>query len=54
MKRKLKVGVIGVGGIAQARHIPHLRNNASVNLVALCDIKYAGSYVLYYHSIPKL
>jgi predicted dehydrogenase len=36
---KLKVGIIGVGGIAKGAHIPgYLRLNDKVEIVALCDI----------------
>ncbi|WP_088103255.1 Gfo/Idh/MocA family protein [Halalkalibacter urbisdiaboli] len=36
---KLKVGVIGVGGIAQDRHLPALQQLVEhVNIVAVCDV----------------
>jgi predicted dehydrogenase len=40
-KKKLKVGVIGVGGIAQACHLPNwkeLEEEGRVEIVAVCDI----------------
>lgn len=36
--QKLRVGVIGYGGIAKARHIPYYLSNKNVELVAICDI----------------
>lgn len=37
---KLKVAVIGCGGIANQKHFPALKNNADLNeIVAFCDIK---------------
>lgn len=39
MEKKLKIGMIGCGGIANQKHFPALKNNASMNeLVAFCDI----------------
>ncbi len=37
--KKLKVGIIGCGGIANQKHFPALKNNADLNeIVAFCDI----------------
>ena len=37
---KLKLGVVGCGGIANQKHFPALKNNADLNeIVAFCDIK---------------
>lgn len=36
--KKLKVGVIGCGSIAQHRHLPEYQWNEQVELVAVCDI----------------
>ena len=37
---KIKVGVIGCGGIANQKHFPALKNNSDLNeIVAFCDIK---------------
>lgn len=48
---KLKIGVIGCGGIANQKHFPALKNNGDLNeIVAFCDIveeravKAAGEY----------
>ncbi|MDD4796798.1 MAG: Gfo/Idh/MocA family oxidoreductase [Eubacteriales bacterium] len=38
MSKKLKIGVIGVGGIATGVHIPGILNSPDMELVALCDI----------------
>ncbi|MFU8649743.1 Gfo/Idh/MocA family protein [Lysinibacillus sp. RSDA_15] len=39
MSRRLKVGIIGTGSIAQTVHIPnYIRNKDRVELVAVCDI----------------
>ncbi|CAI9411380.1 Gfo/Idh/MocA family protein [Aestuariimicrobium sp. T2.26MG-19.2B] len=39
MTAKVRVGIVGTGGIARARHLPCLTENESAELVALCDIK---------------
>jgi UDP-N-acetylglucosamine 3-dehydrogenase len=36
--KKLKIGVIGCGSIAQHRHLPEYQVNSNVELVAVCDI----------------
>ena len=36
---KLKVGIIGCGGIANGKHLPALKKNPDVELVAFCDIR---------------
>lgn len=37
--KKLKVGIIGCGGIAEQKHFPALKNNADLcEMVAFCDI----------------
>lgn len=38
MNRKLKVGIIGCGGIANGKHLPALKKIEEVELVAFCDI----------------
>lgn len=38
MSRKLKVGIIGCGGIANGKHLPSLSKIEEVELVAFCDI----------------
>ncbi len=35
---KIKVGIIGCGGIANAKHLPALMKNADVQVIAFCDI----------------
>ena len=37
MARKLRVGVIGVGGISSSQHLPHWKSSPHAELVALCD-----------------
>ncbi len=37
-KRKIKVGIVGTGGIAKACHIPGWQENKDVEIVAVCDI----------------
>lgn len=39
MSKKLKIGVIGCGGIATWAHMPAYANMEDVEVVALCDIK---------------
>ncbi|MDO5516165.1 MAG: Gfo/Idh/MocA family oxidoreductase [Clostridium sp.] len=37
--KKLKVGIIGCGGIANQKHFPALKNNSDLNeIVAFCDV----------------
>ena len=36
--RKLKVGVVGCGGIANAKHLPAMKRNGNFELVAFCDL----------------
>ena len=37
---KVKVAIIGCGGIANQKHFPALKNNSDLNeIVAFCDIK---------------
>ena len=36
--KKLKVGIIGCGGIANGKHMPGLKKLNSVEMVAFCDI----------------
>ncbi len=38
MSKKFKVGIIGCGGIAGAKHLPALANVEEVEIVAFCDI----------------
>ena len=37
-KKKLKVGIIGCGGIAKGKHLPSLSKLDAVEIVAFCDI----------------
>ena len=39
MSEKLKVAVVGCGGIANGKHLPALHRLATVDLVAFCDIE---------------
>ena len=38
MGKKIKIGVIGCGRIANASHLPSYKNNADAELVYVCDI----------------
>ncbi|MCM3746494.1 Gfo/Idh/MocA family oxidoreductase [Paenibacillus pasadenensis] len=38
MSHKLRVGIIGCGGIANGKHFPALSGNKNVEIVAFCDI----------------
>ena len=38
MMRKLKVGVLGCGGIANRKHLPAMAKNGNFEIVAFCDI----------------
>jgi len=37
-KRKIRVGIVGTGGIARSCHIPGWQENKDVEIVAVCDI----------------
>lgn len=39
MDRKLKIGLIGAGGIAAHAHMPGYAKMDNVEIVAICDIK---------------
>ena len=39
MKKKLKIGIIGAGGIVMWSHMPGYLNMDNVEIVAVCDIK---------------
>lgn len=38
MERKLKIGIIGCGGIANGKHMPSLAKLPNIEMVAFCDI----------------
>lgn len=38
MTKKIRVGVIGVGGIARMEHLPYYQKEAGVEVVAVCDV----------------
>ena len=38
MEKKIKVGIIGCGGIANGKHMPSLSKLSDVEMVAFCDI----------------
>ena len=38
MEKKLKIGIIGCGGIANGKHMPSLHNIPNVEMVAFCDL----------------
>ena len=37
-EKKLKIGIIGCGGIANGKHMPSLSKVEGVEMVAFCDI----------------
>lgn len=39
MEQKLKIGIIGCGGIANGKHMPSLAKLGAVEMVAFCDIE---------------
>ena len=50
----IRVGIIGCGAIGQRRHIPELKNNPDVELVALCDVLADRARdTASYHNVPK-
>jgi len=38
MSKKLRVGIVGVGGIANGKHMPSLAKLDNVEMVAFCDV----------------
>ncbi len=38
MEKKLRVGIIGCGGIANGKHMPALKKMPEVEMTAFCDI----------------
>ena len=36
--RKLKVGIVGCGGIANSKHLPSMDRNGNFEIVAFCDL----------------
>src|SRR5256885_10238722 len=38
MADKLRIGIVGCGGIAKGKHLPSLSRLSNVELVAFCDI----------------
>ena len=38
MEKKVKIGIIGCGGIANGKHMPSLAKLENVEMVAFCDI----------------
>ena len=38
MERKVRIGIIGCGGIANGKHMPALKKIEEAEMVAFCDI----------------
>ena len=38
MEKKMRVGIIGCGGIAGGKHLPAIREQGNIEVVALCDL----------------
>ena len=38
MEKKVRIGIIGCGGIAGSKHMPSLKKLPNVEMVAFCDI----------------
>ena len=36
--KKLRVGVVGCGGIANGKHLPAMKRNGNFEIVAFCDL----------------
>ena len=36
--RKLRVGIVGCGGIANGKHLPAMKKNGNFEIVAFCDL----------------
>lgn len=55
MSNKYSVGIIGVGKIAQIRHIPEYKNNKQTEVLAICDKSIArAAEVAKEHHIPHV
>ena len=55
MSKKLRIGVIGCGGIATWAHMPAYENMDNVEIVAMCDIKIEKAKALAEkHSVEKV
>ncbi len=39
MEKKLKVAIIGCGGIANGKHMPSLAKIVEIEMVAFCDLQ---------------
>ena len=37
-ERKIRIGIIGCGGIANSKHMPSLSRQPDVELAAFCDV----------------
>ena len=35
---KLKIGIIGCGGIANGKHLPAIKQNGNFEILAVCDL----------------
>lgn len=52
---KVKIALVGIGGISQVVRIPSLKKNENVELVALCDIDESKvSFIAKKYHIPKV
>ncbi|HOO29306.1 MAG TPA: Gfo/Idh/MocA family oxidoreductase, partial [Lachnospiraceae bacterium] len=38
MDKKMKVGIIGCGGIARGKHLPAIRKQGNIEVAAFCDL----------------
>ena len=38
MEKKVRIGIIGCGGIANGKHMPSLKKVKEAEMVAFCDI----------------
>lgn len=38
MEKKMRVGIVGCGGIARGKHLPAIRKQGNIEVVALCDL----------------
>jgi predicted dehydrogenase len=53
--KKIRVGIVGLGGIAQIAHIPILKKLPDVEIVAVCDIEEAKvQWIGERYKIPKV
>src|ERR1700719_899068 len=50
---KLRIGIVGAGGIVRARHLPALKRNPDVEIIAVSNSTYESSEKFCSESLPQ-